>query len=126
MTIAWTRGLFRIWALASVVWIVFTLSLGIFTYATLPTAEEFFGCNTTPRLHYCGQPPAPDTRTFEERVAWQAGYFTSFMVQRYLLWMIIPPAVLFALGYGARWAALGFRSSPSAADANAKNAPPAP
>lgn len=103
---AWRKGLCRLWVVVSVAWVLCVIVGSISDavhIANLPTADDFFGCNVTPRPASCGP-----LKPYAEQWAYFLGYWFAFAL-KWVLVAIFPPAILFGAGRVGIWVGEGFR-----------------
>ena len=105
-TLNWTRGLFRLWVLLSVLWIVGVTALAwsdpwrVTAYGRAPTAEEVKGCNEKTPGPWC-----KDWFVWEPTVQERA-----FHLRWYGAAAFGVPFVVLLLGVSGRWVLAGFKS----------------
>ena len=103
MALRIARGLFRLWLVLSVLWIG---GVGYVTWKNFPESEWVSTCDL----------PANE-RSNDSHCSWLARVKAEFVmddeqhaaIQHGILWGLLPPAFILALGWTMAWAFRGFR-----------------
>ena len=111
-----TRGLFRLWVVASVLWMLF---VGVMTWQTWPVVLKA-SSETVVLENGHAKPPFDPTRPFTDAATGQTwpDAWTLFKAQRPDAVVkgasiaIAPPLVVFILGMALLWVVRGFRTRP--------------